>query len=295
MKMRIALASVIVAFCLFLLCDFFGGGNIPTDAFDYQPPPDDEAIGFAAFSEYIENEAGRVAKDIFGNTQESSQFQKELVSFYEAVRSYDIVLVFNSGGWGNTPLEDLEDEWDTVVKGVMSWFDRSDLTYTVIEHKRCQNTVRDILDEVKGFFTARYAGAKELAALLHFITSVDPDTRVVLLGASTGAMYARDAMKFLEGNPHVFSIQAGIPFWDKDPPVQRTLILDSDGATTDTLRTGDLWTMFKHNCLRLLVRFRPGNFVVLDDSITAPGHVYSWESPAIRNQVNDFLERYLGR
>ena len=74
----------------------------------------------------------------------------------------------------------------------------------------------------------------------------------------------------------------------------RTLLLNDNGMTPDSLTTGDLWAMFKHNFLHLAGIFRPGNFVKLDDTIIAPGHKYSWEFPAIRQQVNEFLESNFG-
>ena len=297
MKTRTASVLAVATLCFAILLVLLGSGNVRTEGFEYQPPSADKVIslGFENYFQYVKNEASKVAEEVFGNVKKKrEEFQEELVGIHDEVKDCDFVLVFNSGGWGNTPLNETGDEWDTVVGGIESWFKDTGHTYALIEHNRCENSVRDILRELKGFLTARYAEAEELAAKVHFITEVQPDTRVVLLGESSGAMYSTDVMKLLESNPRVFSIQAGQPFWDKDSLMPRTLLLNDNGMTPDSLTTGDLWAMFKHNFLHLAGIFRPGNFVKLDDTIIAPGHKYSWEFPAIRQQVNEFLESNFG-
>jgi len=100
---------------------------------------------------------------------------------------------------------------------------------------------------------------------------------------------ASEVMKLLESNPQVFSIQAGLPFWYKDSLSPRILSLKNNGIVPDSMTTGDLWSMFRHNFLRLTAIFRPGNFVKLDKSIEAPGHTYAWDYPEVRTQVETFL------
>ncbi|MDD5095113.1 MAG: hypothetical protein PHV74_12175 [Dehalococcoidia bacterium] len=297
MKTKIAIVICTALLLSITLAVVLSNDQSPIEGFAYQPPPTDIVItpGLVADSEYARNEAYSVAQQLFGEDKDKCEdFQKELLSMLSAADGYDALVMFNAGGWGNTPLDEVDDEWDTVVRGIESWLWSNGYKCGLIEYKRCEDSVTDILRELKAFTSARYPEADELAAKIHFVTAVLPDIRVIMAGTSSGAMYSIDVMKLLEGNPRVFSILAGLPFWDKDEPMPQTLLMNYNGKSSDSLANGDLWAMFTHNALHLAGAFRPGTFVKLDDSIRAPGHDYSWKYPLVREQVIGFLENNFG-
>lgn len=293
-KTKAAALCGTVVFLFLALTMLLGDDSPKVAAFEYRP---EAAAGLQRGDPaFVRAEAATVADRLFGaGTGKSRNFQDRLLRRYAEVKENDVLILFNSGGWGKTALADVKDDWDTVADGIGAWLASHGYRYKLIEYKRSGGSVPDIVLELKEFATARYTEAYKQAAEAHFLTTAHPNLKIILLGESSGAMFSNDVMRLLEGNPRVLSIQAGQPFWDDDVPGPATLAMNYNGKSPDSLHKGDIWAMFKHNFVRLTGIFRPGNFVKLDDTITAPGHHYGWGYPLIREQINQFLEANLGR
>ena len=57
--------------------------------------------------------------------------------------------------------------------------------------------------------------------------------KVIIAGESTGTVITDKAMGILKNDPRVYSIQTGTPFWHKSSSLERTLLMNTNGATMD--------------------------------------------------------------
>ncbi len=91
------------------------------------------------------------------------------------------------------------------------------------------------------------AKSNELAARAGFITRHIPEIKVILLGISNGCTICVDAMRDLEDNNRVFSIQLGPPVWNDNSGIERALVLRSNGTINDAFSYGDILTIIRAN------------------------------------------------
>jgi hypothetical protein len=99
-------------------------------------------------------------------------------------------------------------------------------------------------------------------------------------------------MQILDGNPQVFSIQMGPPFWNNSDNSDQSLIMRTNGIIPDAFSQGDIYTIARANLEALLgiSQQYPGNILLY---IGAPGHDYNWEYPGVGAEIRRFLLQHL--
>ena len=130
--------------------------------------------------------------------------------------------------------------------------------------------------------------ADELAARVNFLTAHLPNLRVILCGESNGAAIAEDAVQRLKDNPRVYAIETGPPCWHPSHEFARSLVIDDNGRDQDSFTSGDWVRIIRANVEAAFGQYQgsEGNILLY---IGAPGHVYSWDYPVVRDQMNAFL------
>jgi hypothetical protein len=132
----------------------------------------------------------------------------------------------------------------------------------------------------------------ELAMRIEFLIDHLPDLKIIVAGESTGTVISDKAMKILEDNPRVYSIQTGTPFWHKPNELERTLLMNSNGKGIDTFSYGNvpamIWATIKSWFGITSPDDNPGDIL---SWLKAPGHDYSWEYPGVCAEVVSFLDK----
>ncbi len=247
---------------------------------------------YSAIPQSVIEDATELAREIVGDSRERFQdlVEQILVTYMEA-RESDVVVVFNSGGWGWNLLEETPG-WSSIIDGVKAQLDGFGYKSLVLNYRRSGIGVRGVMKEFLEA-AARYPSkAKELARRVEFLTSHIPNLRVIVAGESTGTVITDKAMGFLGDNPRVYSIQTGNPFWHKPTVLDRTLLMNSNGKTIDTFSYGNvpavLWATVKGWFGLSSPEDNPGTIL---SWLRAPGHDYSWKYPGVASEVAKFLEK----
>ncbi len=250
---------------------------------------------FSAVPQSVVEDATRLATELFEDSREKSEdFVKQLLATYLEAKDKDFIIFFNSGGWGWTSPE-ASPEWQRIFTGIQSELNGSGYTSLLLGHQRTTASLRGHIDEIVEMITLYPSKAKDLARRVEFLTNHVPGLKVIIAGESNGTVISDRAMNILEGNPQVYSIQTGPPFWHKSIMLDRTLVLTSNGIVPDSFGQGDLLTMFSSN-LETLFGFSQRE----DDSgkilryIGAPGHSYRWQYPEVYSQITSFLDKNFG-
>ena len=264
-----------------------------------------KVIGFQepALSEYeysdlpqsLIEDATELAKEIIGESQDRFQdLVNQVLATYVEARDRDVIVVFNSGGWGWNLLEETPG-WVSILDGIKAQLDSWGYRSLVMNYRRTDSGLRGVVKEFLEA-AARYPQkAKELAKRVEFLTDHVPNLKVIVAGESTGTVITDRTMCLLQDNPQVYSIQTGTPFWHKPTVLDKTLLMNSNGKSIDTFSYGDvravLWATVKSWFGLSSPEDNPGTLL---SWLRAPGHDYSWQYPGVSSEVVKFLEKNFG-
>ena len=210
---------------------------------------------------------------------------------YLEAEGKDVVLIWNSGGWGRKPLEG-DPDWVNFFNGMES--ELKDMGYSIVtvSYIRSEDNLRGLAREITGSLLHYPSRAEELADEVDLLTESNSECKVILVGTCTGAIFVNEVMKHLEDNPRVYSIQTSCLFWYRASTAQRSLLINDNGETLDVLCTRSIfWSIIRENALRIPTTEKPpGGSVMLGSRyLKAPGHEYMWGQPGVRSEIVSFL------
>jgi hypothetical protein len=246
---------------------------------------------YSSVPQSVIDRAVEMASELVGNSREKLQnVVDQLLATYVEARGRDVVVVFNPGGWGWN-ISKAASGWGSILDGIQEQLESEGYQTLILNYRRTSAGIRGVLRE---FFEAasRYPSkAKDLAIRVEFLTENLPDVRVIIAGESTGTVITDKTMDLLKDDPRVYSIQTGTPFWHKPSATERTLLMNTNGATKDTFSYGDIpamvWATVKSWFGLSSPDDRPGNILFW---LKAPGHDYSWQYPGVYNQIVVFIK-----
>ncbi|MCK4474060.1 hypothetical protein KAU40_02230 [Candidatus Parcubacteria bacterium] len=224
---------------------------------------------------------------------EQGFYQLELDrNFFDSVMENDIIIIFNSGGWGNTPLEQAED-FAPIIKGIQQTLDELGYNSLVVPYIRTKNSLLAKISSAKDFFNSFEFSSSALAEKIETINKNFPDKKIIITGLSNGAALVDKTTKKISAQTKdsVYVITTGIPFWCERFESDNVLQLDNDGK--DSLSSGKIKTLiftliktpFKWISSRL-----EGEHLTSAQSLQVPGHKYPWLSAEVGQRVVTFLK-----
>ena len=250
----------------------------------------------SAVPQSVADDATKLAQELFGDYQEKcNDFVSQLLAAYVEAQDKDVVVIFNSGGWGWSFLEN-SPGWCSIFTGIESELENLGYSSLMLDYRRTGETLRGVIDEFVEVITAYPSKAENLACRVEFLTTHIPDLKVIVTGESNGTVVSDSAMNILRDNPQVYSIQTGPPFWHQNVMLERTLVLDSNGMTRDSFSQGDIPAILWASLKALLgisppEEEDPGRIIYF---FRAPGHDYRWQYPSVYSQITNFLEHNFG-
>jgi hypothetical protein len=258
-----------------------GNGGAPVKAEDLAAAP----------PEVLADARRLAAKMADGHQPKADDITGQLVALYLAAKANAEMVVFNPGGWGWAPMEKMAD-WDSILKCIKATLSDLGLKSVLIVHRRTAHGWRGTMGELASQLELSRAKDKELAARVSFLTSHLPGLKVILTGESNGAAMSEKTMEHLRQNQRVYTIQTGTPFWRPSQPSPRSLIINHNGTEPDRFSQGDWGHIIWANIKSLFGKYKgsQGNILLY---IGAPGHVYNWDYPLVRQRIGQFLKEKL--
>lgn len=253
--------------------------------------PELPKVEYEALPQAVIDDAVELAVEFFGDSKEKiHNFVDQLLATYVEARDTDVVVLFNSGGWGwNLTME--TPGWASILDGIRSELENLGYSSVVLNYRRTSSGIRGCLTELVESITRYPHKARELASRVEFLSDHIPDLRIIVTGESTGTVISDKTMGILKDNTRVYSIQTGTPFWHKPTTLDRTLLMNSNGRGIDTFSYGNipvmLWSTVRGWFGLSPPDENPGNIL---SWLKAPGHDYSWQYPGVCNEVVGFLE-----
>jgi len=217
---------------------------------------------------------------------ENYQFQELL----DLAAQNDVIIIFNSGGWGNTPLEKAED-FAPIIEGIQEILKEWGYNSLVIPYTRTKDDLSGKITGARDFLNSFQTSSEILAEKVNFLTENLPDKKIILAGLSTGGALVDETMEKISEKSQVFSIEAGIPFWHNSLESENILQLNNNGK--DSLSIGEIKTLIASLAkapFKWILAKMNGEDLTFSQAIWAPGHEYFWDSPEVGPQIVTFLE-----
>ncbi len=216
---------------------------------------------------------------LFGPEVMPDNFQPQEI--LNVAANSDVIIIFNSGGWGNTPLEKAED-FTPIIKGMQQTLNEWGYKSVVIPYTRTKDNFWGRVTGAKEFFNSFRNSSKDLAKEVELLGKKFPDKKIIVAGLSAGGTFVNETIKKISNTAQnsVLAITVGTPFWTEKLKSENILQLDNNGK--DTLAIGEVKSLL----LSLIKVPFVGGFL-------APGHNYFWSSPEVSSQIVSFLENKL--
>ncbi len=207
----------------------------------------------------------------------------------------DVIIVFNSGGWGYTPLERA---WDfaPIIEGIQGTLSEWGYSSAVIPYNRTKNTLVGKVAGAKDFLNSFNFSSETLAEEVEFLAENLPDKKIIIAGLSNGAAFVNKTYEKVseEVKGSVYAISLGDPFWTETFKSDNLLQLDNNGK--DSLAEGEIKTLIFSlikTPFKWLSAKINGQNLTFSQAIQSPGHEYLWNSGEVGPEIVTFLAEKL--
>jgi len=225
---------------------------------------------------------------LFGSEVVPENFQPQEI--LDIAANSDVIIIFNSGGWGDTPFEKAED-FAPIVEEIQKTLNSYGYDSIVIPYQRTKNTLPGKIASAKDFLNFFNFSSDTLAKDLEFLAESLPDKKIILAGLSAGGALVEETMAKISEEAQVYAVAVGIPFWQKTTESENILLLDNNGK--DTLSAGEikslLFSLVKAPFRWIFSKIN-GQNLPLALAFQAPGHKYLWDLPEVGPKIISFLE-----
>jgi len=204
----------------------------------------------------------------------------------------DVIIIFNSGGWGNTPLEEAKD-FSPIIEGIQETLNNWGLNAIVLPYNRTKDGFWGKITGIKEFSTSFKRSSEDLADKIEILNKKLPDKNIIMAGLSNGASFVIKTYEKISGDfqDSVCAIAVGTPFWLKTEDKENVLEIND---AKDNLATGNIQSLFlsllkgPFNWIYFKVIGKKNPFT---RAFVAQGHNYSWSSLELRSEIVNFLEK----
>ena len=221
------------------------------------------------------------------------EFLPENFQFRELLNSAagsDVVIIFNSGGWGNTPPEEAED-FTPIIKEIQKVLADWGYTSTVVPYERTKDSFLGKITGIKEFLNSFQSQSKNLAQEIEHFSDNNPETKIVVAGLSDGGRFVDETIEKLskEAQRIVYAIELGVPFWQKNMTSENILRLDNNGQ--DPLARGKIKILLSYLIrapAKWLLARASGNSLTFSQATHVPAHEYYWD--VVGPEITFFLK-----
>lgn len=215
--------------------------------------------------------------------------------FVDQIAESDVIIVFNSGGWGYTPFEKAAD-FAPIVQEIKTNIEQWGYKTVIIPYDRTQKGFLGKITAMKDFFNYFNINSQILSQKTEDLIKQFPDKKIILTGLSQGGTFVEETIGNIskESKKSVYGITVGTPFWAKPPESDNIIRITNDGK--DILSSGSfevlLATLVKVPLKWIFSKLR-GDNIIFSNLFSVKGHMYEWSSEKVGPEIISFLEKKL--
>jgi hypothetical protein len=204
----------------------------------------------------------------------------------------EVIVVFNSGGWGYTPIEEARD-FSSILNGIQKTLEDLGCKSIVLPYNRTKKSFLGRVEGLREFLNSFQRQSKKLSEDIENFLENHPDNKIIITGLSNGGVFADKVMEKIskDKRDNVFAIEVGLPFWEESLNSENVLFLTDKDRDPLSERTPLflIFSFIKAPFKWALARIS-GENISISDIFHFTGHEYFWDSPNIGPQIFSFLE-----
>ncbi len=207
--------------------------------------------------------------------------EDNIISFKEklmvAGQNSDVILIFNSGGWGTVSFEDAMD-FNPIINEIKETIEEEGLKVSIVEYYRTKENIIGKLGSLREILRGFPSSSTSFAQTIEDFLKENPEDKVVIAGLSNGAAFADSAIEKIETNRgNVLSIELGTPFWKKKTEGYNALeINNQDDILANGQIGGLIFSALRAPFIWVSENIK-GNRVSFSEAMNISGHNYYWE------------------
>lgn len=207
------------------------------------------------------------------------------------VKDKDIVIVFNSGGWGYTPFEESEDI-APIIENMQQNLEQWGYSTVIVPYVRVKDDFSGRMAAVRNLLNNFNNSSADLVSKIETVSKAFPDKKIIIAGLSVGGAFATKTYQNIseQAKGSVYAIAIGTPFWADNLEKDNIIQIDNDGK--DSLVSGRISSLFfslVKSPFKWLKANIQGGGLAFSKAFQAPGHIYYWESPEVGPKIIGFL------
>lgn len=216
----------------------------------------------------------------------------ELDKIVNDIAESDVVIIFNSGGWGNTPLEKADD-FAPIVRGIQDTLNDWGYNSIVVPFNRTKDGFSGKITGAREFLNSFDMSSENLAKRVEELEAIFPGKKIIMTGLSNGATFVDEAFEKVSEDvkESVYAISIGAPFWSDEVDSDNILHLKSDSDSLAKGEIGSLAASALKSPFKWLSAKISGYNLSFAQILHAAGHEYSWTSLEVKEEIIGFLEK----
>lgn len=215
--------------------------------------------------------------------------QDEYQKIHDEAVPYDVVIIFNPGGWGNATLDESKD-FTPILNQIQQTLTDSGYSSIILAYARTPAGLSGRISDIKELINSFKYTSKVQQKNIKKLSDSLPEKQFIVIGFSNGGGFTSITMKEIN-QPNIYTIVAGVPGWFKTYSSGNSLVLNNNGK--DTLSTFNI-PVIAFSVAKVPFRWLhaklTGQSLKFALAFQFPGHEYSWSSPEVGPPIIKFLE-----
>jgi len=204
----------------------------------------------------------------------------------------DILIIYNSGGWGNTSLEKATD-FLSIIIGIQDQLNRWGYKTLVVPYKRTRENIFSKVGGIKEALSYFRSQSKQLGEQINEFLQKNPDKKVILTGLSMGAFFVDETLNHIKNKDSVLAIKVGVPFYSSHYFSKNVIEVNDERDALVYGGLDDLFLFFVKGSYKWLKEKIRGRKMSFSRAMGIPGHLYSWDTPFVKEKIASFLKKQL--
>ncbi|MFA5431289.1 MAG: hypothetical protein WC319_00180 [Candidatus Paceibacterota bacterium] len=215
-------------------------------------------------------------------------FERDLM---KAGENSDVVIVFNSGGWGTVPFEQAFD-FNSIISEIKKLIETKNYKVSIVQYYRTQENFFAKIASLRDIIFNFPDSSKTFAGRVNRFLENNPNDKVVMTGLSNGASFVDAAMADLKDKQeNVWAIELGAPFWGKNTKSENIISFNNQKDILANGKLGQILVAIIKAPFVWLFSNASGKYISITQALHANGHDYYWQQ--IKDDMTSFINKEL--